>query len=179
MAGLPGLNFSGPSRKTVQDLTEGEHEFNIRPNESVYFINCSDSTLSVNSRSAKVSAENLKNCTINVKYTPLTSFVEIVNCDGLHVHLAEGVSVNTITIDGSDHVTIHVVNAQEQVSGIWWHKVSKVYVDRGGEQGLFLLDKLEENNKITMFQHVCKPQPDGTFSKEPVMRDEKNRIATN
>ena len=50
------------------------------------------------------------------------------------------------------------------------YQVSKVYVDRGGEEGLFLLDKLEENNKITMFQHVCKPQPDGSFSKEPVMR---------
>ena len=56
MAGLPGLNFGGPSRKTVQDLTEGDHEFSTRPNESVYFINCSDSNLSVNSRSAKVSS---------------------------------------------------------------------------------------------------------------------------
>ena len=45
----------------------------------------------------QVSAENLKNCTINVKYSPLTSFVEIVNCDGLHVYLAEGVSVSTVS----------------------------------------------------------------------------------
>ena len=45
----------------------------------------------------QVSAENLKNCTINVKYSPLTSFVEVVNCDGLHVYLAEGVSVSTVS----------------------------------------------------------------------------------
>ena len=62
MAGLPALNFGGPSRKTVQDLTEGDHEFSTRPNESVYFINCSDSTLSVNSRSAKVCTHHQFSC---------------------------------------------------------------------------------------------------------------------
>ena len=38
------------------------------------------------------------------------------------------------------------------------------------EDGLILLDKIEEHNRISMFQHVCKVQEDGTFTKEPVLR---------
>ena len=54
MAGLlPGLSF-GPSRKIVEKLTEGVHELTTKPNESVYIVNCSDATLNVNSRCAKV-----------------------------------------------------------------------------------------------------------------------------
>ena len=60
MSGLPALSFGGPSRKTVQDLSEGEHEYSTKPNESVYFVNCSNSTLTVNSRCAKVSELTLE-----------------------------------------------------------------------------------------------------------------------
>lgn len=73
-------------------------------------------------------------------------------------------------IDQSDNVTIHVSDCQSQLEKVWWHKVSKVNINRGVDLGMFLLDKIEENNKIQIFQHVCKVQPDNTFSKEPVMR---------
>ena len=49
-------------------------------------------------------------------------------------------------------------------------QVSKVYVNHVGGAGLILLDKMEECNRITMFQHVCTVKEDGTFTKEPIMR---------
>ena len=57
-----------------------------------------------------MSAESLKNSTIHVKYSPLTSFLEIVNCDGLHVYLAEGVSISTVSNsqEGSIFVKFHL-----------------------------------------------------------------------
>lgn len=166
------LNFNGPQRKTVKDLDGGEHEYTTRPNESMYFLNCKDAAITVNSRCCKVSIENCKGSKIAIKYTPITSFCEIVNCDGVDVVLEDNVNLHTISIDQSESITIHVNKAVEQLEKVWWHKVSNVKVKAKGSEGDgFLLDKVPGNNKIQKFQHVCKPQPDGTFTKEPVMRE--------
>ena len=44
----------------------------------------------------QVSVENCKNVTVNVKFSPLTSYLEVVNCDYLNVKLDEGVTVSTV-----------------------------------------------------------------------------------
>ena len=60
MAGVK-LNF-GPQRRTVQGVTGGDEEYKTKPNESIYFVNCSDCSLTVNSRCLKVSSSLAQPC---------------------------------------------------------------------------------------------------------------------
>eukprot|EP00116_Pleurobrachia_bachei_P009989 sb/3470251/ len=158
-------------RSTIEKRNGEEFEWSGKMNESVYLVDCNNCVVTVASKCTKVSIENCKDTKVILKFGNITSFLEVINCTNSEVTLGEGVFISTIMVDGSTGVTIRVSNPVKQLEKIWWHKVSKLNVDRGAELGLFLLDKIPENNEITKFQHVCKVKPDNTFSKEPVMRE--------
>jgi len=167
---LPGFKPAQHKRLVGLSDVKGE-KVNTKPNEGVYVVDCTNSDFTVETKCAKMGIESCKHTTVNINYSPMSSMLEITNCEHLDVYMAKDVMINTITVDGSSHVTLHVVDPPNQMHKVFWHKVSKVIVDRG-EAGEFLLDKCPNNNQEEIYQFICQVQADGSFSVDPAIRVE-------
>lgn len=172
---LPQLDFKGPNRKYVYGITgitwpTGE-VFN--EGQAAYIEKCEECVVQVDAKTSKVFVDQCKDLTIEIHVSPTTSTIEIRESKNLNIVLKdESVVVNTIMIDDSENVRISITNSKTQLEKIWWHKVSGVSVTGNPDLGVLRLDKLKDNNEIVKFQHVCQVKEDGTFTIDPVLRDQ-------
>jgi len=126
----PALVASTRPKKLIQNK-ENQSDVVIddtKPNELLFFQNCTNSHFTVRGKLAKIIIEVSKDCHFVIEAITMTGTVEIINSNNVTVNLAT--EIGTITVDKTTGVNLSVTNSKKnwntKTSALWTNKANDI-----------------------------------------------------
>ncbi|KAK3742038.1 hypothetical protein QZH41_019248 [Actinostola sp. cb2023] len=139
------------------------------PNTLVYVQDCNNCECELERKAMKVIVEGCKDCVFNIRTSLLSGMMEFLKCENVILNIQENGMIWTLTVDGSNNVTV-TAQKDEQFESIYIHHCKNIEVIVGTENPTRLPVIIDDPDR----QYIIHWEKEGdtkTLSCEKVIRD--------